>query len=101
MTVTVLATVSVAEDQAQALAAYLTVTTPLLERAGARITKRFVILDVVMGVRPTQTVIVVEYPDRVAVDKVFKSAEYQAFIPMRDIAFREYNVMIVDDHGSW
>ena len=97
MTVTVLATVTLAEDQAPALAKYLDVTVPLLERAGAKIIKRFKIIDVLVGHRPAQTVVIVEYPDLAAVDSVFSSPEYLAVIPMRDIAFPDYNVSIVED----
>jgi uncharacterized protein (DUF1330 family) len=96
MTVTVLATVSVAEDQAMALAAYFKATGPLLEAAGAKIIKRFRIIDVVAGQKPAQTVMIVEYPDRAAVDMVFNSPQYKAIIPMRDLAFPVYNVTIVD-----
>jgi len=40
-------------------------------------------------------VMLVEYPDYESVEKVFKSAEYQAIIPSREKAFLKYNVCIV------
>jgi uncharacterized protein (DUF1330 family) len=48
-----------------------------------------------VGDRPAQTMIIVEYPDRNAVDRVFNSAEYRAIIPLRDRAFSKYQVSVV------
>jgi len=39
--------------------------------------------------------VMVEYPDRAAVDTVFESPEYKAVIPIRDIAFADYQVTVV------
>lgn len=95
--VTVLAFVTIAEDAPDALAAYFRVTDPLLKKAGARIIKRFSIHDVVVGKKPAQTVVMVEYPSREAVDMVFGSEEYAAVIPHRDRAFLDYAITIIDD----
>lgn len=98
--VTVLAFVTIAEDAPDALAAYFRVTDPLLKRAGARIIKRFEVNDVVVGTNPSQTVVMVEYPSREAVDSVFKSPEYAAVKATRDRAFSTYSITIVDDLSS-
>jgi uncharacterized protein (DUF1330 family) len=95
--VTVLAFVTVAEDAPDALAAYFRVTDPLLKKAGAKIVKRFSIHDVIVGKKPAQTVVMVEYPSREAVDMVFGSAEYAAVIEYRDRAFLDYAITIIDD----
>ncbi len=95
--VTVLALVTFAEDQPMALAEYLRVTTPLLERVGARITKRFSVAEMVVGAAPAQSMVIVEYPSRAAVDHVFGSAEYAAIIPVRDKAFLTYHISIVSE----
>lgn len=95
--VTVLAFVTIAEDAPDALAAYFRVTDPLLKKAGARIVKRFSINDVIIGRKPAQTVVMVEYPSRDAVDMVFGSAEYAAVIQYRDRAFLDYAITIIDD----
>ena len=94
--VTVLAFVTVAEDDPEALAAYLRVAEPLLDRAGARIVQRFVINDVVLGHSPARMVITVEYPSRESVDMVFKSPEYSAISEVRRKAFTDYSIAIVD-----
>ena len=92
--VKVFALVTFNEDQAQALARYLEITEPLLQRAGAKIIERFSLEDDVIGKRPAKSVIIVEYPNRQAVDTVFSSPEYQAAIPFRDLAFSTYSVHI-------
>ena len=95
--VTVLAFVTFAEDQPMALAEYLRVTTPLLDRAGARIMKRFTVSERVVGSAPAQSVMIVEYPSRAAVAQVFNSAEYHAVIPVRDRAFLTYHISIASE----
>lgn len=95
--VTVLAFVTISEDAPDALAAYFKVTDPLLQRAGARIIKRFAVNDVVVGSHPAKTVVMVEYPSREAVDSVFLSPEYAAVKATRDRAFSTYSITVVDD----
>lgn len=97
MTVTVVAMVSINDDEPLALAEYFRVTGPLLERAGATIKKTFNINEVVVGHRPAKKVFVVEYPDKAAVDMVFQSQEYKNVIPSRDLAFSHYSVSIAAD----
>lgn len=94
MTVTVVALLSINEDDPAALAEYFRITTPLLERARARIVKRFILQEVIVGRRPAQMAVIVEYPDRAAVDMVFQSGEYRSAIPARDRAFLTYEVSI-------
>lgn len=96
MTVKVLALVSVNEDDPQALAQYFDVTTPLMQRAGAQIVQRFTMQAPVVGTALAQMMILVDYPDEAAVRAVFDSPEYLALRPVRDRAFRTYQISIVD-----
>ena len=96
MTITVLATVTFADNQGDALAAYLEVTAPLLERAEAKVTRMFDLNEIIVGTRQAKRLIVVEYPSRAAVDLVFNSPEYKALIPVRDKAFTTYDIAIAD-----
>jgi uncharacterized protein (DUF1330 family) len=96
MTVTVLALVAMAENQAAALSHYLDVTAPLMERANATIIKMFDLNEDVVGHQPAKRLIIVEYPSREAVDLVFSSDEYKSLIPTRDIAFTSYDISIAD-----
>lgn len=100
MAVTVVALVSINEDEPFALAEYFRITGPLLERAQAQIVKRFTVNEVVVGHRPAKTVMIVKYPNRAAVDSVFDSPEYAAVKSIRDQAFSEYHVSIASDEES-
>lgn len=97
MTVTVIALVTVNDEAPAALAAYLKIAEPLLRAVGGRIVQRFAIEEAIVGQRPARTVLIVEYPDRAAVDLVFRSAEYRSIIPFRDAAFLDYQVSIVEN----
>ena len=91
-----IALVTINEDEAQALGRYLEITEPLLKRNGARIVERFSLEDDIIGSRPAQSVIIVEYPNHEAVHEVFSSREYKAAIPFRDTAFATYSVHVVN-----
>ena len=95
MTVKVIALVTINEDQPMALAKYLELTTPVLDRVGAEIVERYQLEADVVGDRSARTVILVDYPSREAVDEVFASAEYEAAKPYRDMAFSDYMVSLV------
>ena len=92
--VTVYAFVRVNRDNPQALEQYMAITGPLLEAAGARIVRTFELAEDIVGNRMPETVYVVDYPDRVAVRRVFDSAEYARAIPYRDRAFSAYAIRI-------
>lgn len=100
MSVKVIALVTINEDQPQALAAYLEATGPLLQGSGAKIVQRFTLTEAVVGNRPAQSLIIVDYPNREAVDLVFQSDAYKNIIPVRDKAFRNYQVTVVSSEGE-
>lgn len=94
MSVKVIALVTINDDQPMALATYLAATGPLLEAVGAKIIQRFSVQEAVVGRKPAQSVMIVEYPNRQAVDAVFGSQIYQDIVPIRDTAFSTYNVSV-------
>ncbi|WP_282095895.1 DUF1330 domain-containing protein [Epibacterium ulvae] len=94
MTVKVVALTSVNEDNIDALTTYIGVTSPLLERVGARIVERYQIEKTVIGDALPQTVTVVEYPDMAAVERVFEGAEYTGLREVRERAFTHYQISI-------
>jgi uncharacterized protein (DUF1330 family) len=95
MTVTVLALLTVNDDEPRALARYFEITAPLLDAAGARITHRFTVNEAVVGHRPARMALLVEYPDAKAMAAVFDSPEYRAIGPVRDAAFLSYSISVV------
>lgn len=94
MTVTVFAHITINDDAPEALAEYFQITAPLLESVGAKIVNRITLSESVVGKPVAKTIVEVEYPDRDAVLKVFRSAEYERAIPARDRAFTEYHISI-------
>ncbi len=96
MSVTVIALVSINEDQPYALAKYLEHTEPLLEWVGTKIISRYSLERELVGELKAKTVIIVEYPGQSAVEEVFKSDEYARAIPDRDGAFSEYSIHIAE-----
>ena len=94
MVVRVLAVVTINEDEPRALGKYLELTEPVLERAGARIVERYKIEGIV-DQEPARTVIIVEYPDKAAIDAVFQSPEYEEAKQYRDVAFLSYSVNLL------
>lgn len=97
MSVTVIALLSISEDQPIALGKYLSVTEPLLEKAGAKIIRRFKMTQAVVGIAPSITAVLVEYPNIDAIRSVFESDEYLAIKSVRDQAFSYYSVSIASE----
>ena len=95
MSALVVGLVSINTAEQDALAEYMRVTTPLLEKVGAKMKQQFQIAETVIGDPIVESVMVVEYPSLEAMDGVFGSDEYKAVIPYRDRAFRTYNVSVV------
>lgn len=95
MSVKVIALVTINEDEPMALASYLAATGPLLEAVGGKIIQRFTVQETVVGNKPAQHVMIVDYPNRQAVDAVFGSQIYQDIVPIRDRAFLTYDVSVV------
>jgi uncharacterized protein (DUF1330 family) len=94
MSVKVIALVTINENEPMALASYLAATGPLLEAVGAKIISRFEVQEAIVGNKPAQSVMIVEYPNRQAVDAVFGSQIYQDIVPIRDRAFLTYTVSV-------
>jgi len=92
----VIALVTINEDQTQALAKYLELTVPVLERVGAKITERYILEEEIVGDKPAETVVIVDYPSRAAIDEVFSSSEYKQAAPFRDKAFSTYSIHVVE-----
>ena len=95
MSVYVIACLTPNPDQVEDYQTYLSVAMPLMEKVGGKLSQHFPVGDVVVGNKPAEAIMVVEYPDIAAVHALFQSPEYLALIPTRDRAFLTYNVSIV------
>lgn len=63
------------------------------EEVGANIVDRLPVTEVFLG-EPGQMIAIVEFPNKEAFDKVFKSEAYEALIPLRDKGFSKLNAYI-------
>ena len=97
MSVLVVARVTANHKEPVALAAYMSATGPLLIEAGAKIIHEYRLGEAVVGNNASESIVVVEYPSREAVDLVFESEIYKRIIPTRDRAFLVYETSIATD----
>lgn len=95
--VTVLALVTIVDQDSDAFKAYMEITQVLLQDAGAEIVQHFSVNEVIVGDRPAKSMMIVRYPSREAVDSVFLSDDYKSIIPIRDVAFSEYHISLVEN----
>ncbi len=97
MTIRVIASIKVNPEEQDALQQYFDVTAPLLEEAGGKIVQSFERGRAIVGEMDFDTVMIVEYPNGAALDKVFKSDAYNAIVPIRDKAFAHYGISVIVD----
>lgn len=95
MSVYVIACLTPNPDHPDDYQTYLERAMALLDRVGGKVAQHFPVGDVVVGTKPAETIMVVEYPDLAAVHALFDCDEYKALIPVRDRAFDTYNVTMV------
>lgn len=98
--VKVVALLEIRKGELDALAAYLEGSLPILESAGAKIVQRFELTEPILGKSTSRAIVIVEYPNREAIDEVFASKAYRALIPIRDRAFSSYDVSVVEQQDA-
>jgi uncharacterized protein (DUF1330 family) len=96
MTVRVLALTSVNPNDTESLSIYMATTSPLMERANAKILTSYAIAETIVGDAMPATVTIVEYPDMNAVQSVFQSSEYGLLKEIRAKAFTTYRIGVLD-----
>ena len=94
--VQVVASLTINPDEPEAVETYFETAMPLLEKVDAKVVQRLELGTAVIGERPSEVVMLVDYPSYEAVESVFNSPEYKAIAPTRDKAFLKYNVCIVN-----
>ena len=73
---------------------YSTEINQLYENAGAKVTGRYPIVQTLVGEEKPNFILVVEFPDQEALQKLFTSEEYKKLVPYREKAFSKLNVFI-------
>lgn len=94
-----IASLSIDESEPEALQKYFETANPLIERYGGRVVSKFDVGQSIVGKKPSELLMLVEYPSRASVDALFNSEEYKSIIPFRDTAFRVYNICLVEPSG--
>ncbi|THH38107.1 DUF1330 domain-containing protein [Aliishimia ponticola] len=92
MTVTIVALTTVNTENLDDVSTYLGTTTPLLDKAGARIVTRCEVARTIVGQLTPSMLTIVEYPNEDAIASVFESAEYGYLQEVRERAFLQYEV---------
>ncbi len=95
MTKTVLAMTSTKADGSDALEKYVSVVTPLMEAAGAKLISRHEVSESLSGSAPPHYVSLIEYPNDQAILKVFDHPDYQSLKQVKDLAFSRYDVYVL------
>lgn len=95
MTKTVLAMTTIKAEGGEALARYMSVVTPLMEAAGARLINRYEVSENLSGSELPKYVSIIEYPDDRAVQMVFEHPDYTSLKEVKDMAFSRYDVCVL------
>ena len=95
----VIASLTVNPDAPEALKQYFDTAMPLIEEVGAKVVQKIEIGDSVIGESPSKILMLVDYPSREAVSRVFESVEYRSIEAAREQAFRQYNVSFVSTNS--
>ena len=99
MTIQVVACLMTNPNETEALNSYFSVAGRLIESAGAQITQKIELGDPLIGDRPAEILMLVDYPDFDAFERVLRSSEYKSIIPIRKKAFLKYNICIVNENS--
>ena len=92
----VLASLRINAENPEAVNTYFKAAMPLIEAEGGKGVEQIDLGEQLIGKDGSSFIFVVDYPDRDAIDRVFKSTEYEAIIPVRDKAFSQYNISIIE-----
>lgn len=91
----VLALTVLRDGEEEALKTYAATVGPLMEQAGGRLVGRYEVVERLAGANPPQFFMIVEYPDRAAIARVFDSDEYRSLAPVIARAFVQYDVVLL------
>jgi len=70
------------------------------EASGGKLLGKYKVMGNI-GQGPTpHAIFVVEYPSRKSAEQAFANSEYQAIIPLRDIAFQEVRILLSESLGG-
>lgn len=91
-----LASLTINAREPEALQKYFEIANPLVEKFGGQVLKTLEIGKPIVGNKPSELILLVEYPSRDAVEELFGSDEYKSTIPYREKAFLVYNICLIE-----
>ena len=94
--ITVISSVVLNPDGAEAMQGYLAGVGPLTAAAGGENLQRYKLTKAIAG-EPFSITSTVEFPSMEAAESLFESEAYKALIPLTEKAFKRMNVAIVEN----
>ena len=94
---TLLVTAMPNPSEQESMQAYLKGVMPLLLGAGGQLVKRAKISGTITGKPPYGMVVVMDFPDREQLEKMFASEAYAALVPSRDKGFASMDICFASD----
>ncbi|MEA1785465.1 DUF1330 domain-containing protein [Arenibacter sp. GZD96] len=82
-------------EQKEAFAEYSEKSALIFKNAGAVPVGKYKVSKTLVGTRSPQLIAIMEFPDQGTIEDVFNSESYKNLIPLRDQAFKELEVFIV------
>lgn len=76
---------------------YVQEVMPLLLNLGGTVVKRSKLTDTYHGKQPFVFLLVMDFPSKKELTKMFDSDTYKALIPMRDKGFSDINILYAED----
>ena len=84
-------------DEQEAMQTYLAGVMPLLMGAGGQLVKRVIVKSSLTGKPSFGMALMMDFPDREAIESVFASDTYAALIPDRDKGFASIDICLADE----
>ena len=94
---TLLVTAMPNPSEQESMQAYLKGVLPLLLGAGGQLVKRAKVSGTITGKPPYGMVVVMDFPDREQLEKLFASEAYTALVPSRDKGFASIDICFAAD----
>ena len=94
---TLLVTAMPNPSEQESMQTYLKGVMPLLLGAGGQLVKRAKVSGTITGKPPYGMVVVMDFPDREQLEKLFASEAYTALVPSRDKGFASMDICFASD----
>lgn len=94
---TLIVTSTINPDEMEALQGYVQAVMPMLLEIGGKLVKRTKVTDVYFGEKPSEMVLMMDFPSKHALKDMFDSEAYKALIPLRNKGFKKVDILFADE----